>query len=196
MRSMSLDEFSDLLRGCSRCQFVSVTAVTVPQMRKRRNPRFGRVAKISHVSGAINWRYARVVNRQRAREGKRQTFEAVPRVWGTRLRQCPLVRHEAALYLEVKVQNRRERFIDTEQLVEIPPEQLTDFLPTKRPAGRQDLSQSIELRDYRLDNIGELKIAGEVWAVRPMSEQLHSYLEALSAAPGADKHPLTVEAAS
>lgn len=145
---------------------IGMTTVTVPAMRKKNNPYFGHVAKISRVNGWINWRYAKSVNRQRVRERKRADFQALVRAWGMRVEKTPLIKHGDALYLDVKVQQRHVIYIDTRSATEIPWPLIKPFVRPPQKARRQNLDRDVILRDFKVTNIAELRIAGEVWRVR------------------------------
>lgn len=172
------------LLATKRHQFVGLVAITEPDMRVRGNPWAGHARKISWVAGVINARYARVVNRQRKREHKRQDFTASPRAWGVRLPNCPLVEYEGEHYLEIKVQHRRERFVDRRDRSEIPREELAPYLIAPSKPKRQGLHRSVALRDYRLDHIAQLTIAGETWSVRPCCLHLAKFLDSIPALSG------------
>jgi len=180
---------------------VSLSAVSDPRLKKRNNPYAGRVAKITECTGVINWTYGRTVNRQRKREGKKQDFEAKQRAWGIRVKHTPLVSHVPAgggdvlIYLEVKVQHRSWKFVDTTDLVQIPEADLKSWLPAIKQS-RQDVDRDVILRDYRLDHIGEIRIAGETWSVRPLSRTLHLYREAIEANAPTKSHHNTVTGAA
>lgn len=165
------------LFGIQDTQFVGLTTLTVPDMRKRGNPFHDSVLKISTVNGVINSKYTRVVNRQRVRESKAANFRALERQWGTRIKSTPLVSHCTAdgttlLYLEVKLERRSWEFVDSETGAIIPEENLQPFLTPRRKSARQDLNREVVLRDYRLDHIAIVRIGGDVWRNRKCWEQL------------------------
>lgn len=164
-------QFQSRLFGLSKATAVGMTAVTVPEMRAKENPFFGRVVKVSRVNGFINWRYARTVNRQRTREDKTPDFAAVPRSWGHRVKGTPLValvtaEGQTLLYLEIKVQMRSTDFRDrvTGELIGL--RDVKPYLIPPAKAVRQQIDRDIVLRDFRLDHIAELRIDAQAWRVR------------------------------
>lgn len=164
--SLTLPQFRKRLLTCSNSCPIGMTAVTIPDMRKKGNPFAGRVVKVSRVNGWINWRYARTVNRQRIREKKKADFEAVERSWGIRLKNTSLVEHGDELYLDVKVQQRQVVYHDIETRAVIPWPEIKPFIPPIKKARRQRLNRDVILRDYHIGNIAELRINGETWRIR------------------------------
>lgn len=164
--SLTLPQLRKRLRNVNQSTPIGMTAVTVPEMRKKGNPFHGRVIKITRVNGWINWRYARAVNRQRVREHKRADFKAVQRSWGERLEGTPLVEHADQLYLDIKVQQRHVVYRDLETKEEIPWLTIKPFIRPPQKSKRQKLNQDVILRDYHVENIAELRINGEVWRCR------------------------------
>lgn len=171
--SLTLPQFRKRLLRVSQSMPIGMTAVTVPTLRKRKNPWAGRVMKISRVNGFINWRYTSAVNRQRTREHRKADFQAVERCWGTRLRDTPLIEYGDELYLDVKVQARQVIYTDTETLTEIPWPDIKPFVPPIKKARRQRLNRDVILRDFNIENIAELRINGEVWRIRKCWNRLH-----------------------
>jgi hypothetical protein len=148
---MTQDELLNGLRSFRSAAVVSITARTVPAMRKEDNPFFGRVVKDAHVNGMIRWDYQTAVNRQRVREDRTPDFEEMPRQWGERVRGTPLVEHNGLHYLEVKVQKAHSTY-HLDDGTEVPYEDVRPFL---KPPGRhrQGVDDPVILRDYRLDHI-------------------------------------------
>lgn len=141
------------------------------------NPYRGKVHKISHVNGVINWRYANAVNNQRMREeqpldeeGNVEHFEALPRKWGQRISRedgtiTPLVEHKGRHYLELKVERSLgHEYRDDEGNV-YDDETITPWLRKRSKSSRQQTDKEIILRDYALDSINEIRMDGEVFQV-------------------------------
>lgn len=180
MIKLSRHEFESRLFGVSKCQFVGLTALTAPDMRKTGNPYAGTTVKISRVSGCINWRYESAVRRQQARENRPADFQSQPRKWGNRIDGCPLVCHVrpdvgVTLYLEVKVEQVTAGYFSTNTGQRIDDALLRPFFP-KKSASRQGVDREVQLRDYRLDHIAELRIAGEDWHVTPLWFEYQTYM--------------------
>ena len=91
------------------------------------------------------------------------------------------MQYDGQLYLDFKVQYARATYIDRRTKKRIGQDELKQWLP-KRRTTRQQLDNEVILRDYRLDHIGELRINGELWTVRPICDLLHSYRVALAEA--------------
>lgn len=148
-------------------RIVSFIAETVPDMRKTGNPFIGKVKKVAHVNGVINWIYANAVNRQREREEKTPDFVPLRRSWGERLRGRPFVAHKGRLYLEVKVQKsvKHDYFIDGKLATEEQKAELKTFLTEKEEGTRQQLDRPVILRDYKLANIKQVSIDNQLLVV-------------------------------
>ena len=174
--SLTLPQFVRRLNGIDRSQPVGMITVTVPDMKKRSNPYFGRVVKISHITCWINTRYSRSVNLQRIREAKSADFRARERAWGSKIEKRPLVEHDDQYYFEVKLQTRKSqlRLVETGEV--IPPETIKPFLAPLKKNPRQRLNREVILRDFRVDHVAELRINGEVWRVRRPWNQLQKLL--------------------
>jgi len=182
------------------CQFLGMTAITVPKMPKskggKKNPHHGHLIKISRVNGVIGWRYSSAVKRQLEREGKPDAFRAFPRVWGQRVNDTPLVVHinedGCHFYLEVKLQQRDWGYFDTRTGQRIDDATVRPWLSKEPPdikglaaedaatfpkfydiaaATRQGTNAPVILRDYRIDHIAELRIGGEEYRTPLWYEQ-------------------------
>lgn len=170
MLKLTNTQLLNRLKKIDDCTFISLRAVIRPTMRKNGNPFFGSVLKVVTAAGSINFRYSRVVNRQRIREAKPADFKATERAWGTKLKDCPIVQHTngegiTSYYLEFKIQSRCDQYRDIETGAVITKDQLAEWLPP-HPTTRQGLNCVVAMRDFRIDRIVEIKIKGEVWQVR------------------------------
>lgn len=164
--TLSVSQLETRLFAVRGSRFIGLTALTVPRMRKTDNPWFGRVTKVSRVGGSIGFAWKYVVNRQRKREGKPQDFRPTRRQWGERIKGTPLVSHvtpggETRIYLEVKPQTRAEDFHETTTGTLIDRDELTPFL------NRSELRHNVDIRDFRIDNIAELRIDGDTLRISP-----------------------------
>jgi hypothetical protein len=181
MVKISQRKLASLLLGIANCQFVGITALTVPEMRKTGNPWHGTTVKISRVNGAINWRYETAVNAQLKRENKPDAFTAFPRVWGKRIKDTPLVIHctedeGTQLYLEVKVERREVGYFCTETFERIPTDVIEKFMSKKKKRSRQGTDKQIVLKDFRLDHIAEITVNRDTWRITPLWFQHQIYL--------------------
>ena len=170
---------------------VTLVAHTDPRMVKKDrasgepNPYLGAI-KIATVNGIIGWRYANAVNNQRQREANPQTietaeavpvFDALARTWGEKAKEVeidgitialesnPFINHKNVLYLEIKCERAIEvSYVLVGQKIDV--EILRPYLPLhKSESKRQQVEREIVLRDYRLDNIRELRIHGSHYLV-------------------------------
>jgi hypothetical protein len=164
--SLTLPQLKNRLLKVGKSQPVGMTTVTVPDMRKKGNPYFGHVLKISELTAFVGFRYSKAVNAQRVREDKKPTFESLPRAWGERIYKTPVVEYGEDFYLELKLQARRSQIRDIHTHEIIPPDLISKYLTPIRKNKRQKLNREVVLRDYRLDHIAELRIDGQVWRVR------------------------------
>lgn len=179
MQRITRAQLERMLRSLRGTTMVGLIARTVPEMRLRGNPYRDNLVKLAHVQGVIGFRYSSSVNRQRARERRPTThkgmvsyFYAEPRQWGERVRGTPLVEHELQgsgrwhAYLEIKV----ERVIHAEYRTIDPDLRVDDaeverWLKRRRPNRRQGVRREVQLRDYRLDHLLEIRMHGGVWQV-------------------------------
>ncbi len=169
-----------LLFMTASCEFIGLTAITVPDMKKKGNPHWDRTVKIARVNGVINWRYSSAVNKQLLREGKPDAFKAYPRTWGQRVNYTPLVVNitddgETHFYLEVKRERIDAGYFDTETAERVPESELKKWLKPDQES-RQGTDKEIILRDYRLDHILELRMQREEYRIVPEWHQLNTYL--------------------
>ena len=167
-RQQLIDKLSQK-RGAT---FVTVTTRTVPSMRKTGNPFVGKVFKISKVNGTAWHIYANSVNNQREREGSvAANFEALPRVWGTRISQTSLVEHKGNFYLELKVESSLgHRYVNSagKDLTPDEVERLKPFLSKPRQAATQQTEKEIILRDYRIENIIAIAMDSQKFIIVPL----------------------------
>lgn len=173
---ISIVELEKFFRNVPRPLIVTLLTCTEPNLRKTNNPYFGRVQKYSRVNGVVGFNYERAVNSQRQREADPQTveeaeavptFHALPRKWGQRIWGTALVEHKDNLYVEIKVERKIEHFYvvdgklaDDKQFAEI-----ESFLQKKLPNVRQEVEREVELRDYKLENVRAVRVAGKQFNV-------------------------------
>lgn len=150
-----LVEFLKSLKGATSA---TIVAETVPTMAKTDNPFVGKVIKRSVVNGVLNVHYANSVNRQRVREDSAPDFIPQERAWGTRIEGTPLVQHNSQYYLEVKCERAAVQYLAADG-TEISKDALAPFL-RERAAVNQELEKAVVLRDYKLENIKEMRVAG------------------------------------
>ncbi len=159
-----------LLNVPKRASFVTFRSRTTPRMRKTGNPywnpnnREWNISKISIVNGIINFIYANSVENQREREGlDLDQFEPQPRRWGNRIFNTPLVRHKGSYYLEVKVENVFETTYVNSNGDEVDREEIEEFLYSSSQPSTQKTEEEIVLRDYKIQNLEQVKMYGDVF---------------------------------
>lgn len=165
LRRANLAEVNRLLQARAGAELLTVITRTIPEMRKKGNPYHGRILKVSKVNGQIRFNYEAGVQRQQEREGKEANFEAQPRKWGTHVSpHSTFLAHVTKegfqrFYLRLRVLRSKSVYVDENGAV-IDPELIKPFLPVQPPSKQGVESEVIE-RDYNLDNILALSIAGE-----------------------------------
>ena len=152
-----------LLSDIKGATFATLTTATDARLKKTGNP-FGSVRKVSRVNVCLGFQYENAVNRQRTREGAEADFESAPRQWGERISPM-MIHHNGKFYLETKV----EKSLGTTYLgsnnEEIPSEAVKPFLPARSSASRQETEKEILVRDYALDSILSVAVAGEEYVI-------------------------------
>lgn len=155
---VGLEALQALLLTTEGAEPFTLTALTVPDYRKRKCPFKDDILKLARVNGMINWDYTNAVNRQRAREGVAPNFVALPRRWGTPLAKTPFVSHVTKdgrhkLY----VRFRAMRLLGVEYFHldgrPIPTELADPWINKPEPNERQGVEQEVYERDYTVTNI-------------------------------------------
>jgi hypothetical protein len=169
---ITITEFIRLVLSRKGTTIVSFTSFTDPKV-KAACP-FKGVRKASRVNGIIGYNYENSVNLQREREGAEADFVAEKRSWGTRIviegKPTPFVQHvpkgetEVKTYLTVKVERTLEspKYFDQDGN-EINHEVIAPYLPPKRNSPGQGLDKEIIHREYALDSLETLTVAGTVY---------------------------------
>lgn len=200
VKSITVTELADILRGISRSNLLSLTAITDPDMTLRNNPfctKDGRawkphVRKVSFLTGAlINVSYSRMVNARRLKEyaeqlrpqGDLPVREHNPRAWGKHETDGPLVAHtvgeDARLYLHVVVQRRWDHFFDSRTDRKIRGDDFVDLHPwlNERDAGykAQRLRSPVVVKDFTLTNLAEITANKIRYTIAPANAELDRY---------------------
>ena len=152
-------------RGAFPC---TLTTIVEPKMRKTGNPRHGNCWKVSRVNVMANFIYGNAVNRQRVREGTDPDFQAQPRKWGERLPGTCFVAHKDKLYVEAKVERSLGRQYVDRDGKPIDAEAIAPFLPDRDGEGEtQEIESVVIVRDYSLESIVGIVLAGQSFDVDP-----------------------------
>lgn len=148
----------------------TIVAETEYKMNKTNNPYHGEVTKMTTANVFINFNYQNSVNRVRAKEGNEEVFEAHKRMWGERVPGTPLIMHKGAFYLEVRFLGEdKTRSGLFHQGRPIDRSLLSAWVTEKKSAAEhQGVSEENEviMRDFKLENIREIRFGGEVYIIR------------------------------
>jgi hypothetical protein len=186
-QSLTPFELVDLLMESRGAKFVTLETRTEPRLLAKHpltgtpNPHRGNVVKISRVNGMIGWQYESSVNRQRAREGMTDDFEAMRRAWGRRISGTPLVEHDGRYYVELKVERSLGHRYETLDGWPVEASSVEVYLPTRRP-GRQGVQREVVLRDYAIENIVSIKMNGTTFFVGALATPARVQVAATTAA--------------
>lgn len=166
--TVNISQLAQILRGVSHAMPIAFAALVNVKARKTGNP-FGDIAKFSRVQAFTGFDYESSVNRQLSREGKDQlTFEAKERSWGERISPA-LVENNGKLYLVAKIERTAKPIFLTRRngfLSVTPKEMVAPFLPPSRPATNQGTEKEIVYRNYSLESLISLSIAGRKLRIR------------------------------
>lgn len=151
---MFREQLIDTLRSIRVPCVISITHESTPSMLKTNNP-YLEVIRQKTVTGQINFSYEGQMNEEMPEGFK--NFKAGPRVWGQRIKHCPLIEHKGKLYLEM---------LPTEELpasyflndVEVKPEAVEKFLKDKKPT----MEGLVRPKDFSVIGITQIKI-WETW---------------------------------
>lgn len=181
MQNVTLEQLRYILEGRGTQTEVTIASATVPRMRKRNNPYFDRVKKLSVVTGDICFRYEEEVNKQRRREHTLNLvagepvvqevtrFQSQERTWGekeqTRERVGALVYHGQNAYLELLVtQSVRHEYRDEQNNI-VDKNAIKPFLYDSKQPQTQGTEKPVIIRDYKLTNIMSILLDGVVYTL-------------------------------
>lgn len=142
------------LETLSGSQFISFVAHTTPDMKKRGNPFYGRVVKVSHCNGLVNSDWETAVNNFRRRNGIDAEPYLAKENWFEDDKGS-LVRHKLhhnLKYLRFLPHRVKAVFLDVISGKEIPFRELAPFLR----GGKKDASKPL-FRVYAIGNIKTLR---------------------------------------
>lgn len=137
------------LRGAT---FATIVAETEPKVKK--DCPYKPVKKLTRVNVTINGNYENMVNNQRGREGKSQTFESMPRAWGERIQGTPVITHKGNYYLAAKP----EKYFESSFFHNGQPVDEKEIKPYFYARGetRQGTDKEVKERDFSFGNIREI----------------------------------------
>lgn len=163
MKTLSVSEFKALAASVPGAAKVKLITLTVPAMNKTDNPFFGRLLKLSHVSGTIGSSYENTVNNQLGREEKPLDFDAQARAYGEHNGKA-LIEHKGKSYLAISVEHTGKPifFCDGKQIEKSAVE---SYLKKSAPPKTQEnLDKKVIYRNYTLENILVFK-CGEIYLI-------------------------------
>jgi len=150
-------------------RIISLVTVTEVFLKPEGKEKFGKVFKLSHINGIVNFNYENSVNKQREREGVTPDFVAQPRKWGTKLEGMPFISHVRKtdgaheLYLEIKIENIIDVAYRSQDGKVISDGDLWQYIrKTSTNLGHQKITKEVILRDININNIILIIIDGKV----------------------------------
>lgn len=113
----------------------------------------GAVYKVQTINVELNAQYETRVNTARMFEGKEQNFEVEDRKWGEHV-NASIVKHGEELYLSVVEESKvGSPVYETENGIEVSYDDLKAFMPVPKAAAKQDLTNEIKVRTFKLTNV-------------------------------------------
>lgn len=167
-----------ILAKVTHAQPIGFTSLTDARARKTGNP-YGQVRKLVKRQAFVGFDYETSVGNARARQGMGAdvpAFESKAHSWGERIADsCCLLRHPRTgeLYLIVKVERECRPTYLTQQpsgvWSPVDTALVAPFLPMDESdvtANRQGLDRPVVYRQYRLDSLVTLTMAGQRYRIR------------------------------
>jgi hypothetical protein len=153
-----------LLQDKRGATFIGFSAETEPDMNKRGNPYYGKVKKVAHHGGQINFWYDEAVLRQLAREGRDASCFMAGESWHTPVLRddgtlTPFCQHKTngKLYLRFRSLSVSDvRYINDQDGTEIPLESIKPWLREKSSYENQGTEVKIRFLVFKLESIKTL----------------------------------------
>lgn len=173
MQPISQAELMQILMSIKGTRMATVITETEVKMNKSGlndksekvpNP-FTSITKRATTNVTFGFDYENSVNSQRVREGLDADFESMPRKWGERIKGTTLVMHKGFAYVEAKVNGKPKNVSYTNGTNEVKYENFKMFMGAKSTSSRQEVEKEIQLRDFKLTSIKEIKINGQHYIV-------------------------------
>jgi hypothetical protein len=166
---MSSAQFLEFINNIKGCQFVSILALTEPDMYTRNNPFKGRVKKLVKAPMQINYDYEKAVNNRLEKEGKEGNFSADKLPWGSWVKgmENKIILHNDNYYLRTycipgkKIQ--RIFLIDGRLATANEKEELENWLKPAEKSEKQknaglSAEKEVKPRTYQFGNLLSVKI--------------------------------------
>ncbi len=161
MNPVTPSELAAFLATLKGAQPVSVSALTKTDARL---PDGREVWKLNRVHSFNRFDYAGAVNRERTREGLTPDFTPKPRAWG-RFVSAWLVEHKGQHYIPLRVlRTGRPTYFTRDAagfLRYLKTDEVKPYLPPDTSGAAQGLDKPVICRDYRLDNLVSVSVAGK-----------------------------------
>lgn len=159
---VSRQRLYEILCETSRAgQWVTITAVTVPDMV---GPWKGLFRKVATIRVKLKCQYSNCVNRERQREGKPTDFVAGSLPWGEWDENAPpnlFIRLEDKLYLRVHVHRVVHRYFCTRTGEPVAEAKIKPLLRKRhRREKRQEVDHPVVCRTYEFDTIRRISVGG------------------------------------
>ena len=164
MKIITTNKMIENLRSIKGATFATVTAVTIPKMKKTGNPfKDCIITKTVRENVGIGFNYENSVNSQLSRESVEAEFIARPRRWGKR-EDLKTVSHRGSTYLTIFPQAvySVSYAVDGE---EIDKAELEAWLPKTYKPKTQGTEKEIVYRDYKAESIREITMKGETYTI-------------------------------
>ena len=169
MKTININQLTNLLMGLPKDTLAKVTTVTNPKLKKTGNPYpEGSITKRTVSTVMLNYSYGDEVNRERAFEGKEFDFQPKARAWGERIANTPLVTNNGKLYLDCRfMEAGKSEYLNEGQPID--KTAIESWLPeTKSGAAKQGLNEANEVvvRSYSVTSIVEMELNNETYSIQ------------------------------
>lgn len=167
MKHINLQTLTSILVNTKGACFATIVSETQPKMRKKDNPYFDRVTKLSVNKVMINFIYANAVNNALGREGKDTDFVPKQRAWGTHIEGTCIIEHKGNHYLECRVFSADKPVF----MIDGQPTQKATVEPWLQEANSNadhqglDYENEVIVRDFKFSSIKEVKINKEHYII-------------------------------
>lgn len=162
MKKITRPELIEILRAWKRgATPLTITSFTEPAHRKTNNP-YDKILKFSVTNGFTGHDYEASVQRQQVREGMDPTFQARERKWGTNINNV-LIEKQGKYYIRVRPLRSSSPVYFTligKTLTRVKKEKIEMFLSPVYHSQIQGTEKEILHRDYMVDNLYSVNIAG------------------------------------
>lgn len=190
MKTITRSELCNMLFNVKGAKFVTITARTIPKLIGGKSNPYHGVEKVAVVNGTINFHYENSVNRQREREGKENDFEAKERVWGKQLFTLSSNSRTNKRLIPFVIKKYSENVISEEDFAKVESKNLCLSMKVEKSvdykyvlngkevdkdamkeqiyrsgSNTQDLDKEIIVRTYDINNILNIAIDNETYAI-------------------------------